>query len=250
MNVLQSIREFVNSPQNAAQPSGSAQIVVQPQSESAANIANEVNSGAFGPPSANSPMDRVKIIPRQIDALAGVPHTAPEQDRAYDEDIMQNGYDGPPKDVIVHLQEMDAPVKRLQAGQIECSRGANGRRLNHLASIALRTAEGDATVALEDAWTLTDWEADARERIGAFKTQERIYMAQAWELAEPFLIEKAAFLNRRADELEATARLIYDRFHFTYSAPSYILGMRKYAESLTNGSRKGVGLPSQMLTNL
>ena len=247
MNVLEKIDRLINgSPEMAAAP----QRVVQPQSESSGNLASAIAAGHFGPPSRNSPMDRVKLAPPLPKGLLdSIPWPSAGQTQAFDEDLVNEGYQRP-RAAYEALKRLDEPFLRLQDAIAQVTRSQHPAYIAHLEDIARRTASGDTSVSSQDAWTKTDFEEDARQRLEAFKSELRKIQAQAWILAEPALLAKAAFASARADELEETAQLPFAKFATPYTPPMYILALRKYAVSLSNGSRYNAGLPSSMIETL
>jgi hypothetical protein len=246
MNVLEKIDRLINGgPQMAAPPRLAAA-----QSESSGNIAGAINSGAFGPPSRNSPMDHCKLAPALPKGLLdGVPWPSVSQTQAFDEDMTSEGYQRP-RAAFEALKRLDEPFLRLQDAIAQVTRSQHPAFLKNLEDIARRTAEGDPSVHAQDAWTRDDFEEDARQRLDAFKAELRKIQAQAWQIAEPALLEKSAFASSRADELEETAQLPFAKFATAYVPPMYILSLRKYAVSLANGSRRNAGLPSSMLETI
>ena len=235
-------------PENMAKPP--TRVAVRPQSESGNNIAAAVNRGEFGPPSANSPMDKAvvrKTLPPGL--LDSVPHPTPDQIRAFDEDLATDGYKRP-EATFRALQMEDEPYLRVQRAIAQASRSQHPAYMAHIQDIASRTAAGDETANDRDAWTKADFEEDSRERLAAFKGELRKIALRAWVIAEPALLEKAEFASRRADELDALARKSFDIYRVEYSSPAYVLLLRKYAQNLSNGSRRNVGLPTAMLATL
>ena len=256
MNVIQKLDQLLSGRaapvENMARPPRQPQTVEGPgtPNQSSGNLAGAINAGEFGPPSRKSPMDRVlHRPPPPPNLLEGVPFPSPAQTRAFDADLADNCYERP-EDVLAQLKELDAPFNRLQAACAECARSQHPKYQEHIGSIARRTAEGDATVHQEDGWTREDWEADARERLNAFKGELNLIQSRAWAIAEPALLAKANFLDARADEIEETVRRPFDKFCAPYHPPSYVLLMRKYAATLRDGSRRTAGLPSSMLETL
>ncbi|MEI6781271.1 MAG: hypothetical protein WCQ21_10170 [Verrucomicrobiota bacterium] len=248
MNVISRIGELLGGPQNmAGRP---AKIAVQPQSESSGNIAAAVNSGAFGPPDPNSPMDKAVVRPALPPGLLdNVPHPTPDQIRAFDEDLATDGYKRP-EATFRALQMEDEPYLRVQRAIAQASRSQHPAYMAHIQDIASRTAAGDETANDRDAWTKADFEEDSRERLTAFKAELRKIALRAWVIAEPALLEKAEFASRRADQLDALARKSFDLYRVAYQSPAYILLLRKYAQNLSNGSRRNVGLPTAMIETL
>ena len=224
-----------------------AKIVTQPQSESIGNIAAAINSGAFGPPDPNSKMDRAitrKALPPG--ALDTVPWPTPAQVKAFDADLADQGYRRP-EAAVAALQKLNEPFLRLQTAIAEVTRSQAPHYRAHLESIAARVAAGDSTVHREDAFTKIDWEEDAAERLSAFKQELRKLADRAWAVAGPVLAEKASYATARADQLDEAARQPYDLYKVPYQPPGYILLLRKYAQSLANGSRRTAGLPTAMI---
>ena len=227
-----------------------AKIVTQPQSESIGNIAAAINSGAFGPPSRNAPMDKAISRPALPPGLLdSVPHPTPDQIRAFDEDLATDGYKRP-EATFRALQMEDEPYLRVQRAIAQASRSQHPQYMAHIQDIVSRTASGDETVSEKDTWTREDFQEDARERLAAFKGELRKIALRAWVIAEPALLEKAEFASRRADELDALARKSFDIYRVAYQSPAYVLLLRKYAQNLSNGSRRNVGLPTAMLATL
>jgi hypothetical protein len=214
------------------------------------NIAAAVNSGAFGPPDPRSPMDHVKVLPKQPPGLLdGVPFPSQEQMRALDEDLATEGYRAP-KAALRALAELDVPYVRLQDAIGKAARSQNAAWRAHVESIAARVAAGDESVDLEDAYTRDEFASDARERLSAYKAELNKIAARAWAVAEPVLVAKAEFARARAGELEETAKLPFARFHAPYTPPSYVLLLLKYATTLSDGSRRNAGLPSSIIETL
>lgn len=182
-------------------------------------------------------------------ALAGVPWPNPAQQRAFDALLKQRGY-APPKAVAAELAKLDAPWTRLQQAIGEAAKSQGDAYHRHMQDIARRTAEGDETVKREDSWSRADWDADARERIAAFKVECKRIEAQAWKIAEPALLAKAAAADAAADALEDEARQPFEAFAVPFSPPPYVPILRVYAASLRDGSRRNVGKPSSMLESL
>lgn len=238
---------LTSAPENAGRPT---RVAVQPQHESGNNIAAAVNRGEFGPPSRNAPMDKAvvrKALPPG--ALDTVPWPSPAQVKAFDEDLASEGYVRP-KEAYAALEKLNEPFNRLGAAIATVTRSQHPAYMAHVADIARRTAEGDTTVQTQDAWTKSDFEEDARERLTAFKAELRKIETRAWAIAEPVLLEKSAYATARADVLDDIARQPYDLYKVAYQAPGYILILRKYAASLANGSRRTAGLPTAMLATL
>ena len=248
MNVIEKIGELLGGPQNMAKPP--TRVAVRPQIESSGNIAGAIAAGEFGPPSANSPMDKAvvrKALPPG--ALDSIPHPTPDQIRAFDEDLATDGYKRP-EATFRALQMEDEPYLRVQRAIAQASRSQHPQYMAHIQDIVSRTASGDETVSEKDTWTREDFQEDARERLAAFKGELRKIALRAWVIAEPALLEKAEFASRRADELDALARKSFDIYRVAYSSPAYVLLLRKYAQNLSNGSRRNVGLPTAMLATL
>ena len=238
---------LTSAPENAGRPT---RVAVQPQVESGNNIAAAINSGAFGPPDPNSKMDRAitrKALPPGL--LDSIPHPTPDQIRAFDEDLATDGYKRP-EATFRALQMEDEPYLRVQRAIAQASRSQHPQYMAHIQDIVSRTASGDETVSEKDTWTREDFQEDARERLAAFKGELRKIALRAWVIAEPALLEKAEFASRRADELDALARKSFDIYRVAYSSPAYVLLLRKYAQNLSNGSRRNVGLPTAMLATL
>jgi hypothetical protein len=139
---------------------------------------------------------------------------------------------------------------RLQDAILKVTRSASRAWQEHVASIARRTAEGDATADDEQGWTREDFEEDFRTRLSAYKGELKTIADRAWQVAGPVLLEKAEFARTRAAELEEVAKLPFARFHAPYTPPSYVLLLLRYAGTLADGSRRNAGLPSSMLENL
>jgi hypothetical protein len=187
------------------------------------------------------------VLPRpKPDALASVPFPTAEQVRCFDAYLTAKGYKVP-EDVLAKLKEDDVAWLRLQEAIAQAARSQNGRYHAHLDDIARRTAEGDLTVQREDAWTRQDWADDGRERIGAFKTKSREIEERDWAIAEPALLDKSEFANSAADELDVEAQAWFAEFATPAHPLSFILQLRKYALTLSDGSRRYAGLPSSML---
>ncbi|MFZ4702352.1 MAG: hypothetical protein ACOYMG_20100 [Candidatus Methylumidiphilus sp.] len=245
MNVISRIGELLGGPQNMAKPP--TRVAVQPQHESIGNIAGAINSGAFGPPDPNSRMDKATVRkPLPPGLLDGTPWPSPAQVKAFDADLADQGYRRP-EAAVAALQKLNEPFLRLQTAIAEVTRSQAPAYRAHLEGIAARVAAGDLTVQREDCFTKIDFEEDAAERLSAFKQELRKLADRAWAVAGPVLAEKASYATARADVLDDSARQSYDHFAVPYLPPGYILLLRKYAQSLANGSRKTAGLPSAMI---
>lgn len=190
---------------------------------------------------------RPSPLPRE--ALAGVPFPTPAQQRGFDALLRKRGW-APPEDIAAKLAQLDKPWLRLQQAITETARGSGARYHQHLESLARRTAQGDTTVLEQDAWSRSDWEDDARERVGAFKAECRALESQAWELAKPVLEAKADAADAASDDLENEVKARFAQFGVPYSPPPYVLLLRKYALSLRDDSSHISGLPSSLLETL
>ena len=259
MNILNTITNALDrlsgepaSPQNAAKVS-----VEGPQSKGMSSFRGVTQSGTLDGLAQSDPLSaraRAELTPIVRPALPkglldGVPWPSVSQTQAFDEDMTSEGYQRP-RAAFEALKRLDEPFLRLQDAIAQVTRSQHPAFLKNLEDIARRTAEGDPSVHAQDAWTRDDFEEDARQRLDAFKAELRKIQAQAWQIAEPALLEKSAFASSRADELEETAQLPFAKFATAYTPPMYILSLRKYAVSLANGSRRNAGLPSSMLETL
>ena len=194
-----------------------------------------------------------KVVKRpEPHQLANVPHPNMEQCRVFDAALLDgvSVHYNPPEAAMSQLRELDAPYDRLQAAITECMKSPHAKHLAHIADLARRTAEGDTTVNAADAWTAEDWAEDQRVRVSAFKSEARKIREKAWTIAEPALHAKAESLNELADFLEEKERERYEHWATPYRPPNYVLLLRKYAASLTDGSRAGIGRPSGMLQGI
>lgn len=222
-------------------------VAVQPQSESGNNIAAAVNRGEFGPPSANSPMDKAvvrKALPPG--ALDGFPYLSQTQMRLCDKRLLAMGFKRN-ETALAQLQDEDVVFMRLQEGIAKAFRSQNSRYLAHLADIAERTAQGDTTVEKEDAWSREEWAEDGRLRGEAFKGALKTQAGRCWIIAEPELLRKAEYAHRAAEELDAEARVRFAEFGAPYTPPTYVLMFWRYAATLSDSSRRTAGKPSAML---
>lgn len=262
MNVLQKIDHLLNGtptvPQNMAPPRRAAQTIVEgPTQKAQSSFRAVTQNGTLDGIEQQAPLSaraRAELTPvirikPAADQLASTPFPIPEQVRAFDADLAENGYQRP-EGVYEQLKGEDAAYLRLQTACVEASRGQNGKYLAHLADIARRTASGDITVELVDSWTMQDWQDDARERLSAFKAELRALAQRCWQIAEPALLEKAQVAAARADQLEEAARVPFDHYSAPFYPPSYVLLLRKYAATLADGSRRNAGLPSSMIETL
>lgn len=260
MNVLEKLDRLLNgqatAPQNAAKPTRTVVEYPQPNPSPSPSTPyrGATRAGSLdkrGPLSAEAkrelhPLVRPYSLP---DALAGVPFPSPAQQRAFDDYLRERGYK-PPKTVAAELTKLDAPWGRLQGAIGEAAKSQGDAYHRHMEDIARRTAAGDETVKREDSWSRSDWDADARERIAAFKVECKRIEAQAWQIAEPALLTKADAADAAADELEAEARPRFEQFAVAYRPAPYVLLLRKYAATLRDGSRRNVGKPSAMIETL
>ena len=177
---------------------------------------------------------------------AGTPWPSPRQAAAFDLLLGERGWRTPP-DIVAQLAELDIGWERLQRGIADAAASHHRRYQEHLASLAKKVAEGDPSAGAESAWTESDWREDNAELLRAYKREAKTIEAAAWQIAKPILEAKADAADAAAAELDAKAREPYDRFATPYVTPSYLLILRRYAESLRNGSRSTIGRPSAML---
>jgi hypothetical protein len=250
------------SPQNAAKPP--TQTVVQPQGASPGNQVGAGRSSYRGasqsgtwdgmeqaaPLSAEAKAQlHPKIVRQPRYALEGVPHQSPEQEPAFSQDLLDEGY-CPSKAVVRALEAEDPKYVRITDAILEVVRSQGPAHTEHTEGFARAVAEGDPSALERDTFTREELEQEKREQLHALKSELRRVTDRAWATAEPELLRKAEIARNRAIDLDATARLIFDKFSTPYKTPSYVLAYLKYAESLSNGSRRNAGLPSQMLETI
>jgi len=260
MNVLEKLDRLLNgqatAPQNAAKPTRTVVEYPQPNPSPSPSTPyrGATRAGSLdkrGPLSAEAKRElTAKIRPAlPPDALSAVPFPSPTQQAAFDAYLLERGYE-PQKTVAAELAKLDAPWIRLQEAIGEAAKSQGDAYHRHMEDIARRTAAGDETVKREDSWSRSDWDADARERIAAFKVECKRIEAQAWQIAEPALLTKADAADAAADELENETRPRFEQFAIPYRPPAYVLLLRKYAQTLRDGSRRNVGQPSALIENL
>jgi hypothetical protein len=205
---------------------------------------------ASTPGRADSPMDRTTFLKATDPGMvAGTRYPTTSEARAFDYYVVAQGHKRD-EAIFLKLKEMDMPHLRLHEAIAQCARSQRPAYLAHLEDIATRVGAGDATAHREDGWSAEDWESDARERMSAFKAELRKLADRAWAIAEPALLEKAKILNAVADDLELEAQMRFEEFTVPFRPPAYVLLMRKYALTLSDGSRRNAGLPSSMIETL
>jgi len=239
---------FGGSPQNATarpQPQQNQPPFEAEAGRNAAAIESSV------PPSARkeSPMDRASVIRPKPDMLAGVAWPSPTQCTIYNERLRESGYyDGPPDSLREQLAALDEKWLRLQDAIAETSRNQRPVYLAHRADLAQRVADGGPADE-KDGWSSEDFAEDAVERRAAFKAKAKEIEVQAWAIAQPELLKKASAVNAMADELQQREFDRAEGWGFRCMGP-WVLSLRKWAVSLSDGSRACVGKPSAMLESL
>ena len=237
------------SPQNMAAPlrPGHPRTVVQPQSESPGNVAAAINATIPGDP--RSPMDRVKIITRQRDALEGVGFPTEENVRLIgvalaDYDLLSQ---------VASPSEIDAMLaaeKRWNNlnGAMPAFTHSAARKAHqeHVASLAVKLAEGNASVGDDDAWNFEEFANDYQIKLAALKSEMHKIEVEAAAIAQPIRHRFFHAVNQLADILEGPGRSTAENFGVPYKPCNVVLMLRKAAavaaDPLTGTNGRPLGM--------
>lgn len=240
-------------PQNMARPPGATQAAIQPPAENVGNLAAAVNSGAFGPPSRNSPMDHTTVIPRQHDALEGIPFPSAENMRR----------------ISVALEDFDLANQVASPAEIEaildCERRWNNlsetaQRFTHSAArrdhrehidtLTRRISEGDKSVGDGDAWDRSEFESDYAIKLTATKLEMKKIEREASLIAGPIRIRISNAVGELASILEAPGRHSAENFAMAYVPSNVILMLRRAAAVAADPLASWGGRPLEQVSFL
>lgn len=231
--LIETVRELVTgSPQNTAPPPGAARIEVQPQSESPGNIAPAVNAGAFGPGDPRSPMDHVRVITRQRDALEGVPFPTAESVRRVGVAMADYGLIeqvASPEEIAAMLSAEKRWTTLSETMPRFVHSAARKAHQDHVAALAVKLAAGDASAADDDAWNFEEFANDYQIKLAALKLEMRKVEVEAAAIAQPMRRRFFDSANQLADIIEGPGRSTAENFGLAYKPCPVTLMIRKSA---------------------
>jgi len=241
-NALMSfLREAVSPspPQNMANE--------RPMDGEAGATARAINASTPGDPS--SPMDNTRIIRRPpANVLSNVSIT-PAQCVIFSQRLAEGvWYTGVPQSLRDAIAPKKARWDNVQNAILQNIPSPVRAYNRHQQETAERIAAGDPCDE-RDSWTVQDFAQDQEEKIRALKEKAREIEAEAWSLIEPELHRKAAAIDEMADHYESQERDRAESWGYSCVGP-WILGLRKFAQELRNGSRRGIGNPAGMLDGI
>ena len=241
-------------PENMAKPP--TRVAVQPQSESIGNIAGAIAGGEFGPPSANSPMD--KAVVRRFappEDFRDAPFPSPERIAAVVAEIERNLALNVAIVPDIATQEEVAQATefcRRYARQTELESkftpiAARAAHRVHLDNLDTKVREGGDTVADEDHFSYEAFLEDFSIKQRSVKAEKRRLEMEAARFARPIRLKFASVIIALADHLEMRGRERADAFLVPYVDASEVRLLRRLASETADPRQATAGNPRDML---
>jgi hypothetical protein len=241
MNKLQDIAVslaeavFGKAPTNhaTAQP----QVNQAPFEGDAGRIAAAINANVR--PSANSPMDHVRQLPKPKPHLLTQPPYVSQAFKAIatEKAIAAGFWDEYDPTALRAYHERDASIGRLHGAIAKLARNTGPDYFANQEEIARKIAAGEPLGELHN-WTREDFESNRIERLRA--TKRRLSDEESAQKKVMFaeMRRKADSIDAFADEVEQHETTHAASWGSTANAP-WILMLRKYAYALRNGDSQG-----------